>query len=91
MRTSDFIARTITQQRALVWCGMTLLTVACVTVLVTSLQFDSEIFNVLRRYYGSRSGVSSPESTPSLVSPLQKGRDREDLDSRFHGNDDESI
>jgi len=47
MRISDFIARTVTQRRALVWCGLAVLTIVCIAILVTSLRLDSEIFNVL--------------------------------------------
>jgi len=47
MRTSDFIARIVTQRRALVWCGVAMLIIVCVAVLVASLRLDSEIFNVL--------------------------------------------
>jgi len=47
MRISDFIARTITQRRALVWCGVAVLTIVCIAILLTSLRLDSEIFNVL--------------------------------------------
>jgi predicted RND superfamily exporter protein len=57
MRTSDFIARTITQRRTLVWFGVALLTVACVTILFTSLQLDSEIFNVLPGKFSSVQGL----------------------------------
>ena len=57
MRISDFIARTITQRRALVWCGMALLTAACIAILVTSLQLDSEIFNVLPGKFSSVQGL----------------------------------
>jgi uncharacterized protein len=57
MRTSDFIARTITQRRALVWCGVTTLTVACIVILVTSLRLDSEIFNVLPGRFSSVQGL----------------------------------
>ena len=34
MRISDFIARTITQRRALVWCGVAALTIVCIAILV---------------------------------------------------------
>jgi predicted RND superfamily exporter protein len=57
MRISDFIARTITQRRALVWCGVGVLTVACTVILVTSLQPDSEIFNVLPGKFSSVQGL----------------------------------
>src|SRR6478735_6580585 len=57
MRTSDFIARTITQRRAFVWCGVATLTVACIAILVTSLRLDSEIFNVLPGRFSSVQGL----------------------------------
>ncbi|HEU5247643.1 MAG TPA: MMPL family transporter [Candidatus Udaeobacter sp.] len=57
MRASDFIARTITQRRALVWCGMAVLTIACIAILVTSLQLDTEIFNVLPGKFSSVQGL----------------------------------
>jgi uncharacterized protein len=57
MRISDFIARTITQRRALVWCGVAALTVACIAILVTSLQLDSEVFNVLPGKFSSVQGL----------------------------------
>jgi uncharacterized protein len=57
MRSSDFIARTITQRRALVWCGVVLLTIGCIAILVTSLQLDSEIFNVLPGKFSSVQGL----------------------------------
>src|SRR5881275_1317566 len=57
MRISDFIARTVTQRRALVWCGVALLTVACIAILVTSLRLDSEVFNVLPGRFSSVQGL----------------------------------
>src|SRR5215813_199184 len=57
MRISDFIARTITQRRALVWCGVAALTIICVAILVTSLRLDSEIFNVLPARFSSVQGL----------------------------------
>ena len=57
MSISDFIARTITQRRALVWCGIALLTVTCAAILVTSLRLDSEIFNVLPGRFSSVQGL----------------------------------
>src|SRR5437868_6292631 len=57
MRTSDFIARTITQRRALVWCGMAVLTAACVAILASSLRLDSEVFNVLPGRFPSVQGL----------------------------------
>jgi uncharacterized protein len=57
MRISDFIAQTITQRRALVWWGLALLTIACIAILVTSLQLDSEVFNVLPGKFSSVQGL----------------------------------
>src|SRR5947199_3771428 len=57
MRISDFIARTITQRRALVWSGVVMITIACVAILVTSLRLDSEVFNVLPARYSSVQGL----------------------------------
>jgi predicted RND superfamily exporter protein len=57
MRVSDFIARTITQRRALVWCGLAALPVACIAILATSLRLDSEIFNVLPGRFSSVQGL----------------------------------
>src|SRR5215468_9058664 len=57
MRASDFIAQIITRQRTLVWSSVILLIVACVTILVTSLQLDSEIFNVLPGKFSSVQGL----------------------------------
>src|ERR1700720_2481444 len=57
MRISDFIARTITQRRALVWCGVAVLTIVCIAILFTSLRLDSEIFNVLPGKFSSVQGL----------------------------------
>src|SRR5215467_13599134 len=57
MRISDFIARTVTQRRALVWCGVAVLTIVCATILATSLRLDSEIFNVLPGRFSSVQGL----------------------------------
>src|ERR1043166_1148673 len=57
MRISDFIARTIIQRRGVVWLGVALLTVACIAILVTSLQLDSEVFNVLPARFSSVQGL----------------------------------
>jgi uncharacterized protein len=75
MRISDFIARTITQRRALVWFGVSLLTAACIAILVSSLQLDSEIFNVLPGKFSSVQGLKiydrDFEQTRELTFALQ--------------------
>ena len=57
MRISDFIARTITKRRALVWSAVAALPVACIAILATSLRLDSEIFNVLPGRFSSVQGL----------------------------------
>src|SRR6266480_2017122 len=57
MRISDFIARTITQRRGLVWCGVAALIIVCIAILLTSLRLDSEIFNVLPGRFLSVQGL----------------------------------
>jgi uncharacterized protein len=57
MRISHFIARTITQHRALVWCGMAALAAACIAVLIVSLRLDSDVLNVLPGGFRSVQGL----------------------------------
>ena len=57
MHISDFIARTITRHRALVWCGIAVLAIGCVAILIGSLRLDSEIFNVLPGRFSSVQGL----------------------------------
>src|SRR5258705_4730650 len=57
MRISDFIARTITQRRAVVWGGVAALTLVCIAILLTSLRLDSEILNVLPGKFPSVQGL----------------------------------
>src|SRR6186713_2620547 len=75
MRISDFIARTVTQRRALVWCGVAALTVICIAILATSLRLDSEIFNVLPGKFSSVQGLKiydhDFEQTRELTFALQ--------------------
>src|ERR1043165_1519294 len=75
MRISDFIARTITQRRALVWCGVGALILFCIATLVTSLRLDSEVFNVLPGRFSSVQGLKiydrDFEQTRELTFALQ--------------------
>ena len=57
MCISDFISRTITQRRALVWSAVAVITIGCLAILVTSLRLDSEVFNVLPGKYPSVQGL----------------------------------
>src|SRR5436309_6335740 len=91
MRISDFIARTITQRRALVWCGVAVLTIVCIAVLLTSLRLDSEIFNVLAAKFSSVQGLKmydhdfeqTRELTFALVSDPQEVDKLEEFASVF--------
>jgi predicted RND superfamily exporter protein len=57
MRISDFIARTVTQRRVVIWLGVAALSIACIAILATSLRLDSEIFNVLPGRFSSVQGL----------------------------------
>ncbi|MGA7275395.1 MAG: MMPL family transporter, partial [Candidatus Udaeobacter sp.] len=57
MPISDFIARTITQRRALVWSAVAAITIGCLAILATSLRLDSEVFNVLPGRFPSVQGL----------------------------------
>ena len=78
MRISDFIARIITQQRTLVWCGVAVLAAACVSILVTSLRLDSDVLNILPASFRSVEGLKiydrEFEQTRELTFALLCGR-----------------
>jgi len=57
MRISDFIARAITQRRALVWCCVAALAATCIAIFVTSLRLDSDVLNVLPGSFRSVQGL----------------------------------
>jgi predicted RND superfamily exporter protein len=57
MHISDFIARTITQRCALVWCSVAVLAAACIAVLIISLRLDSDVLNVLPGSFRSVQGL----------------------------------
>ena len=57
MRISDFIARTLTQRRALVWCGVAALTAFCIAILVARVQLDSDVINMLPAGFSSVQGL----------------------------------
>ena len=81
MRISDFIARTVTQRRSLVWCGVGVLILVCIAILFTSLRLDSEIFNVLPGKFASVQGLKTYdhdfEQTRELTFAKQSpGRER---------------
>src|SRR2546430_12995200 len=57
MRISDFIARAITQRRALVWCCVAVLAATCITIFITSLRLDSDVLNILPGSFRSVQGL----------------------------------
>src|SRR5713226_8064388 len=57
MRISDFIARIITQRRGLVWCGVAALATVCIAILVTRIQLDSDVLNILPAKFSSIAGL----------------------------------
>lgn len=57
MRTSDFIARVMTQRRTLVWFGVVALAVVCVAILITRIQLDSDVINMLPARFESIHGL----------------------------------
>ncbi|HEU0209477.1 MAG TPA: MMPL family transporter [Candidatus Udaeobacter sp.] len=57
MRVSSFITRSVTQHRVFVWGGVAALAFTCFAILGTSLQLDSEIFNVLPGKFSSVQGL----------------------------------
>ena len=57
MRPSEFIARLVTEHRRLVWLGVALLVLGCVTVLVTRISLDSDVLNMLPGKFDTVQGL----------------------------------
>ena len=57
MRVSDLIARTVTQRRPLVWCGVGAVVLVCLTILITRMQLDSDVLNMLPARFRSVQGL----------------------------------
>src|SRR5437016_13535874 len=57
MRISDFIARTITQRRVLIWCSVVVLAAACLAILVMRMRLDSDVLNILPAKFSSIAGL----------------------------------
>ena len=57
MRTSDLIARLLTQRRALIWLAVTILGLACVAILITRIEIDSDVINMLPKGFRSIDGL----------------------------------
>src|SRR5947209_4706325 len=57
MRMSDLIARVMANRRLLVWVGIIVVAVACIAVLVTRIEIDSDVINMLPRGFRSVEGL----------------------------------
>jgi hypothetical protein len=57
MRTSDLIARMMTQRRTLVWYGVAVLAAVCIAILVMRMQLDSDVLNMLPARFPSIQGL----------------------------------
>src|SRR5260370_28452634 len=57
MRMSDLIARVMAQRRVLVWFGVAALAAACLGILVTRIELDSDVINMLPKGFESVEGL----------------------------------
>lgn len=57
MRMSELIARIMTNRRALVWLGIILIAMGCVAVLITRIEIDSDVINMLPKGFRSVEGL----------------------------------
>ncbi len=54
---SDLIARVMAQRRVLVWFGVAALAAACLAILVTRVELDSDVINMLPKGFESVEGL----------------------------------
>src|SRR5438477_12743086 len=57
MRISDSIARVMTQRRSLVWVGVFALAAICIGILITRMELDTDVTNMLPRGFESVQGL----------------------------------
>src|SRR5690348_15583914 len=57
MRMSDLIARVMANRRSLVWLGVIVIAISCVAVLVTRIEIDSDVINMLPKGFRSVEGL----------------------------------
>src|SRR5713101_6802874 len=57
MRMSDLIARVMAQRRLLLWFGVAAFAAACLAILVTRIELDSDVINMLPRGFESVRGL----------------------------------
>jgi predicted RND superfamily exporter protein len=57
MRMSDLIARVMSERRNLVWLGVIVLAAICLGILITRIELDSDVINMLPRGFASVEGL----------------------------------
>src|SRR6266550_3633217 len=57
MRMSDLIARVMAQRRVLVWFGVAALAASCLAILMTRIELDSDVINMLPKGFESVQGL----------------------------------
>src|SRR5437762_10858950 len=57
MRMSDLIARIMAQRRVLVWLGVLAVAAACLAILITRIELDSDVINMLPKGFESVEGL----------------------------------
>ena len=57
MRMSDLIARVMAQRRLLVWLGVIALAAGCLAILITRIELDSDVINMLPKGFESVRGL----------------------------------
>src|SRR5437660_7666255 len=57
MRMSDLIARVMAQSRLLVWLGVISLAAGCLAILITRIELDSDVINMLPKGFQSVEGL----------------------------------
>jgi predicted RND superfamily exporter protein len=57
MRMSDLIARVMANRRALVWLGVAAIAIVCAAILITRIEIDSDVINMLPKGFTSVEGL----------------------------------
>lgn len=57
MRMSDLIARVMTNRRSLVWLGVLAIAIICIVILITRIEIDSDVINMLPKGFHSVEGL----------------------------------
>ena len=57
MRMSDLIARVMANRRSLVWLGVIVIAIVCLAILITRIEIDSDVINMLPKGFQSVEGL----------------------------------